>query len=89
MTKNTYVGASLDPNVHMRCQQAPVCKDEYFDQAQTCYTWATGVDKGFPINVRKAFPLVTWGRILDVVLVHHKSLSDSYKYLFFSHQVCN
>ena len=55
----------------------------------TCYTWAARGDEGFPINVRKVFALGTWDRILAIVLVHHKSLSVSYKYLFFGHLVCS
>ena len=31
-------------------------------------------DEGFPTNVLKAFPLDTKGRILAIILVHHKSL---------------
>ena len=48
-----------------------------FMPGAACYTRAAGGDEGFPIEVHKAFPLGTWGRILAIVLVHHKSLSVS------------
>ena len=48
---------------------------DFLVRRRLSYTWAARGGEGFPEDIPKVFPPGTGGRILAIIIVHHKTLS--------------